>query len=184
MCPALYPMHVVQRRDVPATSPHPPGAAALLPGKDGLSHRRMLYPMLSPQAPQDCHQSTPSHCIPSPWHVAQQLMSLSASPAIHETWHGTEWQAWHVSLHSPGAVPKLGSLPGSACPCSRTPVMGDASWCPQGPSAQITDNVVERWKEYSEECQRNMSRLPAPTGQCLWGLQGGFCWRGVGTESC
>ncbi|KAI1232537.1 hypothetical protein IHE44_0007005 [Lamprotornis superbus] len=33
----------------------------------------------------------------------------------------------------------------------------------QGPSAQITDNVVERWKEYSEECQRNMSRLPAPT---------------------
>ncbi|NXB70135.1 GLR protein, partial [Donacobius atricapilla] len=35
--------------------------------------------------------------------------------------------------------------------------------CCQGPSAQITDNVVERWKEYSEECQRNMSRLPAPT---------------------
>ncbi|NXY07957.1 GLR protein, partial [Pteruthius melanotis] len=35
--------------------------------------------------------------------------------------------------------------------------------CCQGPSAQITDNVVERWKEYSQECQRNMSRLPAPT---------------------
>ncbi|XP_023794667.1 glucagon receptor isoform X3 [Cyanistes caeruleus] len=35
--------------------------------------------------------------------------------------------------------------------------------CCQGPSAQITDNVVERWKEYSEECLRNMSRLPAPT---------------------
>nr|XP_041575846.1 glucagon receptor isoform X2 [Taeniopygia guttata] len=35
--------------------------------------------------------------------------------------------------------------------------------CCQGPWAQITDNVVERWKEYSEECQRNMSRLPAPT---------------------
>ncbi|NWR49225.1 GLR protein, partial [Regulus satrapa] len=35
--------------------------------------------------------------------------------------------------------------------------------CCQGLSAQITDNVVERWKEYSEECQRNMSRLPAPT---------------------
>ncbi|XP_072793245.1 glucagon receptor isoform X2 [Taeniopygia guttata] len=35
--------------------------------------------------------------------------------------------------------------------------------CCQGPCAQITDNVVERWKEYSEECQRNMSRLPAPT---------------------
>ncbi|NXT08369.1 GLR protein, partial [Prunella fulvescens] len=35
--------------------------------------------------------------------------------------------------------------------------------CCQGACAQITDNVVERWKEYSEECQRNMSRLPAPT---------------------
>ncbi|NXU91398.1 GLR protein, partial [Xiphorhynchus elegans] len=35
--------------------------------------------------------------------------------------------------------------------------------CCQGPSAQITDILFERWKEYSEECQRNMSRLPAPT---------------------
>lgn len=51
-------------------------------------------------------------------------------------------------------------------------MMGDAPWCPQGPCAQITDNVVERWKEYSEECQRNMSRLPAPTGQRLRGVQG------------
>ncbi|KFQ14243.1 Glucagon receptor, partial [Leptosomus discolor] len=35
--------------------------------------------------------------------------------------------------------------------------------CPQGPSAQITDFVFESWKAYSEECHRNMSRLPAPT---------------------
>ncbi|XP_071429818.1 glucagon receptor isoform X1 [Pithys albifrons albifrons] len=35
--------------------------------------------------------------------------------------------------------------------------------CCQGPSAQITDTLFERWKKYSEECQRNMSRLPAPT---------------------
>ncbi|NXS95990.1 GLR protein, partial [Jacana jacana] len=35
--------------------------------------------------------------------------------------------------------------------------------CCQGPSAQITDFVFESWKEYSEECHRNMSRLPAPT---------------------
>ncbi|NXD84159.1 GLR protein, partial [Halcyon senegalensis] len=33
----------------------------------------------------------------------------------------------------------------------------------QGPSAQITDFLFESWKAYSEECQRNMSRLPAPT---------------------
>lgn len=57
--------------------------------------------------------------------------------------------------------------------------MGDACWCPQGPSAQITDNVVERWKEYSEECQRNMSRLPAPTGQRLCGASGALLgWGG------
>lgn len=90
MCPAPCPMHVVQRRDVPATSPRPPGAAALLPGKDGLSHTRVLCSTLSPLPTQDCHQSTPPHCIPSPWHVVQQLMPLSASPAIHKTWmcHG------------------------------------------------------------------------------------------------
>ncbi|XP_074703492.1 glucagon receptor isoform X2 [Strix aluco] len=35
--------------------------------------------------------------------------------------------------------------------------------CCQGPSAQITDFVFENWKAYSEECHRNMSRLPAPT---------------------
>ncbi|NXG00003.1 GLR protein, partial [Sakesphorus luctuosus] len=35
--------------------------------------------------------------------------------------------------------------------------------CCQGPSAQITDTLFERWKKYSEECQHNMSRLPAPT---------------------
>ncbi|KAM6317427.1 LOW QUALITY PROTEIN: glucagon receptor [Podargus strigoides] len=35
--------------------------------------------------------------------------------------------------------------------------------CCQGPSAQITDFLFESWKAYSEECQRNMSRLPAPT---------------------
>ncbi|NXJ55388.1 GLR protein, partial [Spizaetus tyrannus] len=35
--------------------------------------------------------------------------------------------------------------------------------CCQGPSAQITDFLFERWKTYSEECHRNMSRLPAPT---------------------
>uniref|UniRef100_A0A8C0BXT0 Glucagon receptor n=1 Tax=Buteo japonicus TaxID=224669 RepID=A0A8C0BXT0_9AVES len=31
----------------------------------------------------------------------------------------------------------------------------------------ITDSLFERWKEYSEECHRNMSRLPAPTGEKL-----------------
>ncbi|XP_071620056.1 glucagon receptor isoform X2 [Heliangelus exortis] len=35
--------------------------------------------------------------------------------------------------------------------------------CCQGPSAQITDFLFESWKAYSEECHRNMSRLPAPT---------------------
>ncbi|NXE16553.1 GLR protein, partial [Lophotis ruficrista] len=35
--------------------------------------------------------------------------------------------------------------------------------CCQSPSAQITDFLLESWKAYSEECQRNMSRLPAPT---------------------
>ncbi|NXF64783.1 GLR protein, partial [Ciccaba nigrolineata] len=35
--------------------------------------------------------------------------------------------------------------------------------CCQGSSAQITDFVFENWKAYSEECHRNMSRLPAPT---------------------
>ncbi|NXL38185.1 GLR protein, partial [Glaucidium brasilianum] len=35
--------------------------------------------------------------------------------------------------------------------------------CCQGPSAQITDFVFENWKAYSEECHRNMSRLPAAT---------------------
>ncbi|NWS16048.1 GLR protein, partial [Pachyramphus minor] len=35
--------------------------------------------------------------------------------------------------------------------------------CPQGPSAQITDILFEKWTEYREECQHNMSRLPAPT---------------------
>uniref|UniRef100_A0A8C5UAX1 Glucagon receptor n=1 Tax=Malurus cyaneus samueli TaxID=2593467 RepID=A0A8C5UAX1_9PASS len=35
--------------------------------------------------------------------------------------------------------------------------------CCQGHSGQITDNLYERWMKYSEECQRNMSRLPAPT---------------------
>ncbi|NWR67773.1 GLR protein, partial [Bucorvus abyssinicus] len=35
--------------------------------------------------------------------------------------------------------------------------------CCQGPSAQITDSLFESWKAYSEECQRNMSRLPDPT---------------------
>ncbi|NWX15434.1 GLR protein, partial [Aegotheles bennettii] len=35
--------------------------------------------------------------------------------------------------------------------------------CCQGPSAQITDFLFESWKAYSEECQRNMSRLPAST---------------------
>ncbi|NXA04137.1 GLR protein, partial [Sapayoa aenigma] len=35
--------------------------------------------------------------------------------------------------------------------------------CCQGPSAQILDILYERWKEYSEECQHNMSLLPAPT---------------------
>ncbi|XP_009070654.1 PREDICTED: glucagon receptor-like, partial [Acanthisitta chloris] len=35
--------------------------------------------------------------------------------------------------------------------------------CCQGPSAQITNILFERWKEYSEECQHNMSLLPAPT---------------------
>ncbi|NXJ94986.1 GLR protein, partial [Corythaixoides concolor] len=35
--------------------------------------------------------------------------------------------------------------------------------CCQGPSAQITNFLFESWKAYSEECQRNMSRLPAPT---------------------
>ncbi|NWY51888.1 GLR protein, partial [Chionis minor] len=34
--------------------------------------------------------------------------------------------------------------------------------CCQGPSAQITDFLFESWKAYSEECHRNMSRLPAP----------------------
>nr|XP_025968888.1 glucagon receptor [Dromaius novaehollandiae] len=33
----------------------------------------------------------------------------------------------------------------------------------QGPAAQITDFLFESWKAYSEECHRNMSRLPAPT---------------------
>ncbi|NXN63289.1 GLR protein, partial [Himantopus himantopus] len=42
-------------------------------------------------------------------------------------------------------------------------VVGDTPWCRQGPSAQITDIVFESWKAYSEECHRNMSRLPAPT---------------------
>ncbi|NXD17973.1 GLR protein, partial [Nothocercus nigrocapillus] len=37
--------------------------------------------------------------------------------------------------------------------------------CAQVPSAQITDFLFESWKAYSEECQRNMSRLPAPTGE-------------------
>ncbi|NWX39481.1 GLR protein, partial [Steatornis caripensis] len=35
--------------------------------------------------------------------------------------------------------------------------------CCQGPSAQITDSLFESWKAYSEECHRNMSRLPPPT---------------------
>ncbi|NXT59242.1 GLR protein, partial [Pluvianellus socialis] len=35
--------------------------------------------------------------------------------------------------------------------------------CCQGPSAQITDFLFESWKAYSEECHRNMSRLPVPT---------------------
>ncbi|NXT18068.1 GLR protein, partial [Syrrhaptes paradoxus] len=35
--------------------------------------------------------------------------------------------------------------------------------CCQSPCAQITDSLFESWKAYSEECQRNMSRLPAPT---------------------
>ncbi|NXJ83962.1 GLR protein, partial [Trogon melanurus] len=35
--------------------------------------------------------------------------------------------------------------------------------CCQGLSAQITDSLFESWKAYSEECHRNMSRLPAPT---------------------
>ncbi|NWR82041.1 GLR protein, partial [Centropus unirufus] len=35
--------------------------------------------------------------------------------------------------------------------------------CCQGPSAQITDFVFGSWKAYSEECTRNMSRLPPPT---------------------
>ncbi|XP_015735567.1 glucagon receptor isoform X2 [Coturnix japonica] len=35
--------------------------------------------------------------------------------------------------------------------------------CCQGPSAQITNFLFESWKAYSEECQRNMSRMPAPT---------------------
>lgn len=61
---------------------------------------RVLCPMLSPPPMQDCHQSTPSHCIPSPWHGVQQLMSLFASPAIHKTWHGMaqSGMTWHVSL--------------------------------------------------------------------------------------
>ncbi|XP_064323246.1 glucagon receptor isoform X1 [Phalacrocorax carbo] len=41
--------------------------------------------------------------------------------------------------------------------------MDDTPPCPQGPSAQITDFLFESWKAYSEECHRNMSRLPAPT---------------------
>ncbi|XP_065591683.1 glucagon receptor isoform X2 [Cyrtonyx montezumae] len=35
--------------------------------------------------------------------------------------------------------------------------------CCQGPSAQITDFLFESWNAYSEECHRNMSRMPAPT---------------------
>ncbi|KFV65358.1 Glucagon receptor, partial [Dryobates pubescens] len=35
--------------------------------------------------------------------------------------------------------------------------------CCQGSSAQITDSLYESWKAYSEECNRNMSRLPMPT---------------------
>ncbi|XP_038598742.1 glucagon receptor, partial [Tachyglossus aculeatus] len=33
----------------------------------------------------------------------------------------------------------------------------------QAPSAQVLDFVFEKWKSYSDECLRNLSRLPAPT---------------------
>uniref|UniRef100_A0A8C7EE26 G-protein coupled receptors family 2 profile 1 domain-containing protein n=1 Tax=Nothoprocta perdicaria TaxID=30464 RepID=A0A8C7EE26_NOTPE len=36
-----------------------------------------------------------------------------------------------------------------------------------GAAGAITDFLFESWKAYSEECQRNMSRLPAPTGEQL-----------------
>lgn len=44
--------------------------------------------------------------------------------------------------------------------------------CPQGPCAQITDFLLESWKAYREECHRNMSRLPAPTGERCRGSSG------------
>lgn len=54
--------------------------------------------------------------------------------------------------------------------------MSDAPRCPQGPSAQITDFLFESWKAYSEECHRNMSRLPAPTGERRRGGDEGLAW--------
>lgn len=51
---------------------------------------------------------------------------------------------------------------GSARPGADTPVP------PQGPSAQVTDFLFERWQAYREECHHNMSLQPPPTGQAPW----------------
>ncbi|XP_074745805.1 glucagon receptor [Strix uralensis] len=72
--------------------------------------------------------------------------------------------------------PRAGRKPGAprCSPCSSRPGGGMSQprllrllllllLCCQGPSAQITDFVFENWKAYSEECHRNMSRLPVPT---------------------
>lgn len=73
--PPLPMQLVAQRRDVPATTPHPPAAAALLPGKDG---------------------DPPSS--PSPRCAVQQPLP---SPAAHMARHGT---ARHISPCLPTAT--------------------------------------------------------------------------------
>lgn len=118
------------------------------------------------------HRQFTSACSsPSPWHAVQWPLPSPACPAIHIARHGTLacTHPW-PSLSRGRCLARHGGPHGQGT--------GDAPRCPQGPSAQITDFLFERWKAYSEECHRNMSRLPAPTGESQrrvpagWGLGG------------
>lgn len=111
---------------------------------------RMGHPARRCSAPQPAPAPPPTP--PLPRHAVQQPLPSPACPAIGAARHG-------VLAHT-RPWPHLSQVGGP-----RGQEVSDAPRCPQGPSAQITDFLFESWKAYSEECHRNMSRLPAPTGE-------------------
>lgn len=78
--------------------------------------RRCSAPHPAHCLPLSCHRAAPLHGSPWPWHTVQWMLPFPVCTATHMAWH--RCTAWHLSPHSPMAIPALESLP---CPAQWTP---------------------------------------------------------------